>query len=134
MDLHKMLETHWLRDGAQIWKPDNPSIGLCSYCDNPLSEFGRTTTRCEYHWLKKKHSKIQSKCVGGCEYLKRDRHLEGIKCQIEWREFIHWAISHPEYKMLKDPAITRVDMSAHYTFDNMKWVEFMEVSKFHRQN
>lgn len=131
MDLLEMLKSHHLRRGAWLNIKWHPEEKLCIRCNNPISEFGRTKTYCEYHWLKRKYAKIKENCVDGGEYKRNRReYLTDIYCKITWREFIYWAIDHPEYKDMKDPALTRINMGKDFTVDNLKWVEFDEISKF----
>ena len=122
-----MLNEHPERDLIRTYEPKNPAKGLCTHCYNSISEFGRSKTKCEYHWLKRKYIKIQERVK---ENKDRNSSIIEIKLKMTWKEFIRWANENQDYKHLVDPALTRKDMGEGFYPENLKWVEFHEVSKY----
>ncbi|RNI22611.1 hypothetical protein [Rufibacter latericius] len=126
MDLLDMLKTHYLRDGMKIYNPSNPKKGLCAYCDKPITQYGRSVTTCEYHWLKKKYRGIKERIKNNEKYP----YLIDIQLKMTWEELVLWANENQEYKSMKDPALSRKNMGADYYPDNLQWLEYKDAVRY----
>lgn len=128
MELIKTFIEHKIRDGLKIYQPGKRTSGICSRCDNPIIITGKNLAHCEYHWLKEKFKEKKKNCVGGHKYVPKSS-MDGIEMKMTWAYFIVWCIHHQEYKSLTYPALTRKDLSKHFTWDNLMWAELSEARK-----
>lgn len=134
MNLLLMLETHESRASEKFYDPSNRDLGLCTYCNEPIAEYGRNKTNCEYHWLKHKFNSINKSCRNAnSSYDQKNYHLKGISCTMTWQEFIIWAHNNDGYKRLKDPALLRIDKTKNYEVSNIRWGEMSEIFNFNHR-
>jgi hypothetical protein len=119
MDLLQMVKTHNSRYFERIYEKDNPLSGLCTKCYEPLCRIGKNNTLCEYHWLKGKYDHIKGKISKPKKYP----FYKGKLLNLDWKEFINWAILNNEYLKMEEPILSRKNLDDHFNNENFIWME-----------